>query len=149
MIDLVLAILHHILAFGLAAMLASETVLVRPGMSGRDAMRAAKLDGGYGATAGLIFVIGLLRVMYGLKGPDYYLTNIWFWGKLISFGAIGILSIPPTMRFLKWRKAAKSDPGFVPASGEVAFVRAYVRLELAFLILVLIFAATMARYTAV
>jgi putative membrane protein len=147
MTDLVLAMLHHVLVFGLAAMLASEMVLVRPGMSGTDALRAAKLDAGYGASAGLIFVIGLLRVMYGLKGPDYYLTNVWFWAKLLSFGAIGILSIPPTMRFLRWRKVAKGDPGFAPAPHEVSFVRGTIRLEFLLLILILVFAATMARYT--
>jgi putative membrane protein len=147
MTDLVLAILHHVLVFGLAAMLASEMVLVRPGMSGNDALRAARLDAGYGASAGLIFAIGLLRVMYGLKGPDYYLTNVWFWAKLLSFGAVGILSIPPTMRFLRWRKAARADAGFAPPPSEVSFVRKYLRLELLLLILVLVFAAAMARYT--
>jgi putative membrane protein len=149
MTDLVLAILHHVLVFGLAAMLASEMVLVRQGMGSADAMRAARLDAGYGASAGLILVIGLLRVAYGLKGPDYYLTNVWFWAKLAGFGAIGILSIPPTMRFLRWRKAAKIDSGFMPAPEEVSFVRGYIRLELVLLILVLVFAATMARYTAI
>jgi putative membrane protein len=146
MTDLALAIVHHLLAFGLAAMLACELVLVRPGMAGAQAVRVARLDAGYGASAGLILAIGILRVMYGLKGPEYYLDNVWFWAKLISFAAMGLLSIPPTVRFLKWRKAA-ANPGFAPAPEEIASVRAFVRLELLLLVLVIVFAATMARFT--
>ena len=39
MTDLILAILHHLLVFGLVAMLMAEATLVRPGMRAREALR--------------------------------------------------------------------------------------------------------------
>ena len=62
MTDLILAILHHLLVFGLVAMLVAESMLVRPGMRAMDVDRVVRIDVGYGATAILIIVVGLLRV---------------------------------------------------------------------------------------
>jgi putative membrane protein len=147
MTDLWLAILHHVLVFGLAIMLAVQATLVREGMGGADAARVARLDIGYGATAGLIVVIGILRVIYGAKGYLYYVENVWFWAKMASFALIGILSIPPTLRFRSWQTALKGNAGFAPAAGEIEGTRTYLRWELRLLILIVAFAATMARYT--
>jgi putative membrane protein len=147
MTDLTLAVLHHILVFGLAIMLAMELALVRPGMSGADVARAARLDAGYGATAGLVILVGVLRVLYGLKGPGYYLDNVWFWAKLVSFGAMALFSLIPTIRFLRWRKAGTANPGFVPTADDIGSVRNLLRLQIVALILIVIFAAAMARFT--
>jgi putative membrane protein len=147
MTDLWLAIAHHVLVFGLAIMLAVEAALLRDGMGGAEATRIARLDIGYGASAGLIVIIGILRVIYGAKGYLYYVENVWFWAKMATFATIGILSIPPTLRFRAWQVALKANAGFAPATGEVAKLRTYLAWELRLLILVAVFAATMARYT--
>ena len=81
---------------------------------------------------------------FGLKGYQYYLGNPWFWAKMGSFVAIGLLSIPPTLRFIAWSRASKVDPAFVPPDGEVRSTLAFLRGQSAFFVLVLIFAATMA-----
>ena len=144
--DLWLAIAHHILVFSLAIMLAAQASLVRESMAGSDISRIAGLDMGYGATAFLIVGIGILRVIFGAKGYVYYVENVWFWAKMITFGVIGLLSVPPTLRFRVWQKARKTDPHFLPAVAEIAAMRLYVRWELRLLILVAVFAAIMARY---
>ncbi len=145
MTDLVLAVLHHVLVFGLVAMLASELVLIRPGLTAADAARVARLDAGYGASAALILIVGVLRVVYGAKGADYYTANPWFWAKMFSFAAVGGLSVGPTLRFLSWRKAGT---GFVPHAAEVTRLRQFLKLQLLLVVAILIFAATMARYAA-
>lgn len=147
MIDLWLAIAHHVLAFGLVAMLATELAMVRPGMSSVDALRAARIDAGYGASAGLIIAAGLLRIYFGAKGVDYYLFNVWFWAKLAAFAAMGIASVAPTIRFIAWRNAARKHPGFVPPPGDIGRVRMFLGMETALLGAILTLAATMARYT--
>ena len=75
MTDLILAILHHLLAFALLAILVAEMVIVRPGLAGADLSKLKILDRWYGISAGLILIIGALRVAYGIKGPDFYLPN--------------------------------------------------------------------------
>jgi len=144
-LDLILAIVHHLLVFGFAAMLATGLARLRPGLAGADLIRLAKLDAGYGATAGLIVVIGVLRVIYGVKGAAYYLPNPWFWGKMATFALMGLISIRPTIAFLKWRKAQATDPGFSPPDAEVATVRRYMVWQLGLLMLLVALAATMAR----
>lgn len=147
MLDLTLAVAHHVLAFGLAAMLMAEFVLVRPGMRPEDAAKAARLDAGYGATAGLLVVVGVGRLVFGAKGWAWYADNPFFWAKMASFGLIALLSVPPTRRFLAWRRAMKDDAAFTPSPDEIAKVRRLLRAQSLLLVSVLAFAASMARFS--
>ena len=147
--DLWLAIFHHVLVFGLAIMLGAQAVLVREGMTASDTARVAGLDIGYGATSGLIVLVGVARVIYGAKGYLYYVENVWFWAKMATFATIGLLSIRPTLRFRAWQKARAADPGFAPPPAEIRGTRLLVLLEVRLLVLVVAFAATMARYTSI
>jgi putative membrane protein len=145
--DFVLAVLHHILAFSLVGLLIAEGMLLKPGPSGAaEVERIARLDGAYGATAGALVVVGVLRVIFGSKGHLYYVENVWFWAKMTSVAAIALISIRPTLRFLAWRRAARGDAAFQPPPDEIASLRRSIRLESAAVILVLVFAAAMARF---
>jgi putative membrane protein len=144
--DLELAIGHHVLVFALVAIMAVEFALVRPGLSGAMLLRMARLDALYGASAGLIVAIGIARIIFGVKGADFYLSNPWFWGKMIAFVAIASLSAIPTASFMKWRRATKADPGFAPAPEIVRRVRSFIAAQLALVPIVLICAAAMARF---
>ena len=144
--DLLLAAAHHLLAFALVAMLVAEAILLRGPLDNAGIQRLARLDGGYGASAGLLLVVGLCRIAFGVKGHDFYLHNPWFHAKLGTFVLVGLLSILPTMRFLRWRKALRADPTFAPAPAEVARLRGTVRFELVLVAVIFVLAAAMARY---
>jgi putative membrane protein len=143
--DLVLAILHHLLILSLAGLLSIEIALVRPGVSGAKLKDLGAIDAAYGATAGLILAVGFGRVYWGAKGSAFYLENPVFWAKIAAFAVVGLLSIPPTLAVLKWRKQAKADPAFTPPTAEIARTRRVLVLELAVFALIPIFAAAMAR----
>ena len=145
MLDLVLAILHHLTILSLAGLLAAELALVKPGVSGAGLKTLGLVDAGYGATAGLILVVGFSRVFFGAKGSAFYLENPVFWAKIAAFAVVGVLSAWPTIAILKWRRQAKADPAFAPSTGEVAKVRRVLILELVVFALIPIFAAAMAR----
>ena len=83
--DLLLAIAHHLLFFALIAILAAETVLVRPGLAGDTLKRLGRLDAAYGGLAGLILIVGFCRVFFGLKGWEFYIYNWVFWAKIAAF----------------------------------------------------------------
>lgn len=142
--DLLLAILHHLLIFMLAGILASELVLTRKGLSGRELRLLGHIDRMYGIVALAIIVIGIGRVFYGLKGWEYYVTNGAFWAKMAAFAGVGILSIRPTMRILAWRRAASAESYVVP-DAEIAAARGLLKAEAAVFALIPIFAAMMAR----
>ncbi len=144
--DLILAIGHHLLMFALLAVLVMEMMLVRPGMSAAQVARVAGLDIAYGVIAGLILVVGFSRVFFGLKGPDYYLGNVFFWAKIAAFLAVALLSVPPTLRIAGWRGRMRGEPAFSPAAGEIAAVRRFMHIEATVFVLIPIFAALMARY---
>lgn len=143
--DLVLAILHHLAIVTLIVLLAIEFALLKPGIRPQDLRRVIKVDAAYGAAAGMVIVVGVCRVIWGFKGADFYLSNPWFWAKMASFAAIGLLSIPPTVALLKWRGPARQDPAFVPPDADIARLRPFLHAEVALLALVLAFAAAMAR----
>ena len=146
--DLILAILHHLAIVTLIVLLAFEFALLKPGLSSSDLRRVVHVDAAYGAVAGLVIVVGICRVIWGAKGPDFYLSNPWFWAKMASFAGLGLLSIPPTLALLTWRKAIRQDGAFLPLPAEVARLRRFLHAEVALLGLVVVFAAAMARYGA-
>ncbi|CAN7234401.1 DUF2214 family protein [Caulobacter sp. LjRoot300] len=145
MLDLVLAVLHHLLILSMAGLLAVELALVRPGVGGASLKTLAVIDAGYGATATLILVVGAGRVFFGAKGSAFYLENPVFWAKITAFVVVGLLSAWPTVTILKWRKQATADLAFAPSTGEVARIRRMMGMELAVFALIPIFAAAMAR----
>ena len=144
MTDLILASIHHLLAFGLVALLIGQRVLLNPGRI--DPLGLSRLDAAFGATAALVLAVGVGRVVLGVRGWAFYEGNPFFWAKLATFGLIGLISIGPTLRFLKWRKAARTDPGFSPPADEAARVRRTVGIEALLLVPLLVFAAAMARW---
>lgn len=143
--DLVLAVAHHLLMFALLTVLVMEMMLVRPEMTSTQVVRVGRLDIAYGATAGLILVVGFGRVFFGLKGWDHYFANLFFWAKIAAFLTVAALSIPPTMRIIAWRAAVRANANFRPQSSEIRTVRGYIHWEAVVFVLIPIFAALMAR----
>ena len=145
MLDLVLAIVHHLLVFSLVAVLAAEATLLRPGLTSRQLRTLAGLDAVYGATAGGVLAAGLARVFFGAKPESYYLGNPMFWAKIGAFAVVALLSIIPTLRILNWRRSIRADAAFTPTDAQVGGVRRFVILELIVFPLIPAFAAMMAR----
>jgi putative membrane protein len=139
-LDLLLAILHHLFVFALFGVLFSELVVVRRGMDAAAVVRVVTIDAWYGVLAALILIVGFSRVIFAAKGWAYYAHNGFFWAKIGTFIVIGLLSVPPTLAFLKWRRADAS-----PKAEAVAKVRPYLWIQMALFPLLPAFAATMAR----
>ena len=140
MLDLVLAIGHHVLVFGLFGVLAAELIAVRPGIDQATVARIGKVDLWYGILAGLILLVGFARANMAAKGWVYYSHNSFFWAKIATFALIGLLSVPPTIAYIRWRRA-----GAAPSDSQVAGVRRYLLLQTILFALLPAFAAAMAR----
>ena len=144
-LDALLAALHHICVFGLFVILTVEMVLVRPGISAEAVMRVVRIDLFYGILAGLALVAGGLRVFYGAKGAAFYTGNPVFWTKLGLFVLIGLLSLPPTLNYIKWRKALRDSPTALPSASAIQSTRKLIHIQFGLLFLLPILAAIMAR----
>lgn len=144
-IDLVLAIAHHLAVFTLVAIFAAEFTVIRPGLGGARISQLARIDAAYGGVAAVVIVVGVARVIFGATGWEYYLGNHSFWGKMIAFLIMGLLTIPPTMAIRRWNGAAKDNPGYVVPAAEIAVNRRFIHIQAGLLALIPIFAAAMAR----
>ena len=133
----VMAFLHHVAAFALVAGIAVEFVLIRQETTVANARRLALADMVVGISAGVLLVVGLLRVFYFEKGAAFYLHNAAFVAKMVVFIAVALLSIYPTLQILRWRQGI--DAAAVPR------IRRILHLELAGVVLILLSAALMAR----
>lgn len=140
-----LAFLHHAAAFLIAAVLTVEMVLMRSELDAGTARTILRMDAIYGAAAVVLLVVGFLRVFYTEKVPAYYFHNGAFIGKIALFVLVGLLSIYPTVQFLKWRKAVRHNQAPAVDHAVRGKIRMILHLELALLLVIILLAVMMAR----
>ena len=141
----IFAFLHHLCAFTLVACVAIEFTLVRQELTLASARRLQVTDLVLGIAAGLLLVIGLLRVFYFEKGASYYFHSHAFLTKFALFIIIGLLSIVQTLEFLSWRDSIKAGQVPVIDARKRRRVTAVIHAELAAIVVILLCAAIMAR----
>ena len=139
------AFLHHLAAFTLVAAMALEFVLLRGELTVWSARRLQVADMVLGIAATVLLLVGLARVFWFEKGATYYFHNHAFLGKFSLFILVALLSIVPTVEFLSWRKAVKAGQVPVVAAARLRRVRMIVHIELAAIVLIVLFAAMMAK----
>jgi putative membrane protein len=145
MTSAIMAFLHHLAAFTLTAAIVYEHTTFRKNLSLTDARRIQVMDIVYGVSAGVVLIVGLLRVFNFEKGAPFYAQNWFFWTKMFGFALAALLSIYPTIRFVSWRKSLARNVVPEISEQEVSRIKLILRLELAAIALILFSAAMMAR----
>lgn len=140
-----MASLHHIFAFTLTAALVYEFIAYRQGLTAAEARRIQRVDLVYGISAGLLIIVGLLRVYFFEKGPNYYFANHVFWTKMALFVIVGLLSIYPTVRYIQWNPVLAEGKAPEIPDKEFRMIRRLLWLEMAGIALILFAAPLMAR----
>ena len=141
----IMAFLHHLLAFTLVACVVYEFIAFRKGLTIEEARRIQRADLIYGISAGLLLVVGFLRVLYFEKGWAFYSQSPFFWVKMSTFLITGLLSIDPTIRYLRWNKSVKENQAPQISEGEYKRTRLILWLEVIGLAIIMLSAAFMAR----
>jgi putative membrane protein len=139
------AFLHHVAAFSLVSAIAVEFFVLRAELTAGTARILLRADLAYGVSAGIVLLIGLIRVFYLEKGAGYYFASVPFIAKLTLFAAVGLLSIYPTIKFLSWREAVRADRAPAADPATLASLRTVLHVELAGIVLIVLCAALMAR----
>jgi putative membrane protein len=139
------AFLHHVAAFALVAALVVEFVLIREEITLQAARRLLLADLVYGAAAGSVLVVGLLRVFFFEKGAGYYLHSAPFIAKVSLFALIALLSIYPTVVFLSWRPSVKLGRPPPADARRIRRIRSLIHWELAGVVVLIFCAALMAK----
>ncbi|HAV78716.1 MAG TPA: DUF2214 domain-containing protein [Anaerolineae bacterium] len=145
MLTAFMAFFHHVFAFTLTACLVYEFVAFHKNMSIDEMRRIQRVDLAYGISAGLLLVVGLLRVFFYEKGLNFYIQSPFFWVKMATFLIVGLLSIDPTIRFVRWNKFLSQNQTPPLSDADANRTRRILWLEMAGLTVILLSAVFMAR----
>ena len=143
--NILIPYLHYIGIMALMGSLISEHLILKPSIKKDQIKSLATIDLIYGLSAILVLTTGLLRwFVYG-KGYDFYMSSPLFHIKLTLFIIIGILSIFPTIKFLKWRKQIKRGDEPVITEKGVKNLLMFIRIELLIITVIPLIAVLIAR----
>ena len=141
----VLVVYLHFAAMTLIAVfLAIEYLICVPRLAQERVKLLARIDLLYLIAAVLALATGVARLAWFGKGAGFYLHNPVFYLKLALFVAVGLISVPPTMQYLRWMRGLKTGAGAV-ADFEVLRARRYVLVELVLFAFIPLLAVLMAR----
>jgi putative membrane protein len=127
--DAILQFLHISAILALVVFITSEAAICRPEWMNADIVnRLVTVDRIYGIAAMAVLVTGFIRIYWGTKGAAWYWGNWLLHLKLTAFVVVALISIAPTLRFLRWRKAVRAD-GTLPTVDEVRRTRKLVMLQ--------------------
>lgn len=139
-IELLLRYFHFIGIFLIASSLFTEHMMISPVVDRSTIKKLARIDGLYGFASILVLGTGLTMWLWVGKPAAFYSHNPALHIKLTLFLIMGILSIAPTIFFLKQRKGAPSDKVTIPKKYILM-----IRIELLILFLIPIFGIMIAR----
>jgi putative membrane protein len=139
--ELILRYFHFVSIIVIAGTLTSEYVLLKKSLTRQEINRLARIDALYGIAALLLVGVGLTLWLGGIGKPtDYYSMNWIFLTKLSLFSSIGIMSLYPTVFFLKNRKGNPEEIVMIPSS-----IYWILRIEILLLLSIPLLAGLMAR----
>ncbi len=136
----------HYLAFMLMSGAAvTQLYLLKLQPSAELVKLAARVDRVYGIAAAFVLFTGLARmpVAHGGKGIDFYLHVGAFHAAATLFVIAALVSVVPTLRFLRWNRALVQ--GLLPSPADWAGLRKLVHVQLAAMALIALLMPAMAR----
>lgn len=138
--EILLRYIHFISIFTIVGTLVSEHILLKKEMTRVEIKKVARIDAIYGLAALTLLGAGLTLWFSGVGKPAVYYSQNWiFHLKITCFALVGLLSIYPTIFFVKNR----GDQNQVVQVPPVIFT--LLRMELSLLIIIPLLAGLMAR----
>jgi putative membrane protein len=141
---IVVAWIHYVSVMLLIASLLGEHLLLKQELTPTEARAVQRLDIIYGGSATLVLVTGIMR-MYLEKGATYYLQSGPFHALLGLFILVAVLSIYPTVAFLRWRADTRAGRGQQLKPGQFKKIQMILRVEMTLMLLAPLFATWMAH----
>jgi putative membrane protein len=140
----IVAWLHYVAVMSMGASLMGERLFLKAELVVAEVRALQRLDIIYGVSATLVLVTGVAR-MYLEKGVSYYLQSGPFHALLGAFVLAALLSIYPTVVFLRWRPDTRAGRGQTIAPSRLVMLQMIWRLELALVLIALLLATWMAH----
>ncbi|MDE2607396.1 MAG: DUF2214 family protein [Burkholderiales bacterium] len=128
-LESLLAYLHIAAILTLVVFISSEAALCRAEwLNAQVVERLVTVDRIYGISALAVLATGLARIYFGVKGSAWYWGNWLLHLKLGAFVVVALISVAPTLRFMRWRRTLRAT-GALPDAAEVRAARKLVMLQ--------------------
>ena len=144
-LDAALAYLHFIAIFALFGFLTAEAVLIRRTLDPAGVRLLGRVDLWYFGSAIAVLATGIARMSLGAKGPDFYLSAWPIYAKVGIFLVVGMMSVYPTLAFIRWRRRLEHDPAWALLPQEQRTMRRMVMIEIHLAALIPAVAVVMSR----
>jgi putative membrane protein len=141
---IIVAWIHYASIMLMMASLLGEHLLFKQELTAAHAQTIQRLDTVYGASAATVLITGILR-MFLEKGAAYYNHHIAFHILFGIFVVAALLSIYPTLIFLRWRSDTVAGRGQQLAPDQFKKIQMILRFEMTLLLLAPFFATWMAH----
>jgi putative membrane protein len=141
---IIVAWTHYVSIMLLIASLLGEHLLLKQELTAAQARTIQRLDIVYGASAATVLITGILR-MFLEKGAAYYNHQIAFHILFGIFILAALLSIYPTLIYLRWRSDTGAGRGQQLAPDQFRKIQMILRVEMTLLLLAPFFATWMAH----
>ena len=141
---IIVAWIHYIGIMLLIASLLGEHLLLKQELTLSEARTIQTLDIVYGASATIVLVTGIMR-MFLEKGAAYYNHHIAFHILFGIFVIAALISIYPTVIFLRWRNDTRAGRGQQLERAQFKRIQMMVRVEMTLMLLAPLFATWMAH----
>lgn len=139
--EIFLRYIHFISVFVIVSSLVAEHLLLRKQLTKKEIGRLANIDGCYGMAALALLAAGLTLWLGDVGKPAVFYTHNWIFHTKVSFFImVGLLSIYPTVFFIKARKGNPDELVQVPKA-----VFWLLRIELLLLFIIPLLAGLMAK----
>lgn len=144
-LDATLAYLHFTAVFLLFSFLTTQVVLMRATLDAKTIRLLGRVDIWYALSAAAVLLTGLLRLGFGAKGAEFHLGSWPIYVKIALFITVGLMSVIPTLEFIKWRRELGHDPAWQLPADRYKAMRRIVMIEVHIAALIPIFAVMTAR----
>jgi len=139
--EILLRYLHFISIFVIVSALVAEHLLLKKELTRKELTRLSRIDAVYGIAAVVLVAAGLTLWLGSFGKPSIVYSKNWiFHLKLTLFIIVGLLSIYPTVFFIKQRKGDPEDKVTIPG---ILFWM--LRIELTLLFIIPLLAGLMAQ----
>ena len=145
LLDAVLAYLHYTAIFMLFSFMVAEVMLMRGTLDLERLLLLGRVDLWYFGSAAAALLTGFLRLGLGAKGASFYTDHWPVYAKIGLFLVVGLVSIKPTLTFIRWKRMMERDPAWQVPDDERRGVRRLLVLQLHLAALIPVFAVMMAR----
>jgi len=144
-LEAILAAFHLLAILTFVVFLSSQAALCRiEWLNAAVVERLARLDVICGVAGAVMIGSGLARLIWGVKGASWYLSQPLFHIKITLVLAMVVLSFVPSAAFRRWRQNLRST-GALPPAAEVARVRRLMMIQSHVLPVVAVIAVFWAR----